>query len=310
MKIIRIIITLKLVIIVTLTAQQMPDTSFLPEIEKPSYSGSDAPVVAIDEAHNNFHTMNDRYLTFAEALRRDGYIVRAGIEEFSRSWLDSIDILVISNALNSRNLEDWSLPTPSAFSCAEIDAIKEWVEEGGGSLFLIADHMPFPGASHGLAEAFGFEFYNGYAGDTVRGGPAVFRRSVGMLKAHQITDGYVENERIDSLATFTGQAFRTSADCEPILVFDSNYVMLMPMVGNEFNEKTPAFPVDGWLQGAVAEVGEGRVAIFGEAAMFTAQIARSGNDEYKFGMCRPEASQNLQFLLNLMRWLSRWEKTD
>jgi uncharacterized protein (DUF2249 family) len=288
-------------------AQQMPDTAFLPEIDKPSYTRGTGPVVMIDEAHHNFHTMGERYFTFAELMRRDGYTVIGGMEPFFANSLDSVDILVISNALNKRNIEDWSLPTPSAFTPEEISAVRAWVE-GGGSLFLIADHMPFPGASHDLAAAFGFEFQNDFAMDRLERGPAVFRRSAGTLKEHVITNGYSYDDRIDSVASFTGQAFQVQISCDTILVLDSGFVGLFPEVAWDFNDSTRTIPVVGWLQGAVASIGQGRIAVFGEAAMFTAQIAHDGNQEYRFGMSQPMAIQNVQFLINLMRWLSRWEK--
>lgn len=48
--------------------------------------------------------------------------------------------------------------------------------------------------------------------------------------------------------------------------------------------------------------GKGRVAVFGEAAMFSAQLAGPNKDP--MGMNDPIASRNPQFLLNLMHWLS------
>ena len=58
------------------------------------------------------------------------------------------------------------------------------------------------------------------------------------------------------------------------------------------------------LQGAVFRYGKGRVAVFGEAAMFSAQkITREDGISY-MGMNRDDASQNPQFLLNVMHWLS------
>lgn len=82
---------------------------------------------------------------------------------------------MISNPLHERNIRDWSLPTPSAFTKEEIAALKNWVERGG-SLLLIADHMPFPGAAGDLAKAFEVEFSNGYAraGHWERGNPNTF----------------------------------------------------------------------------------------------------------------------------------------
>jgi hypothetical protein len=50
------------------------------------------------------------------------------------------------------------------------------------------------------------------------------------------------------------------------------------------------------------KVGKGRVAIFGEAAMFSAQLG--GPQKLPMGMNAPVAKQNPQFLLNVMHWLS------
>ncbi len=69
-----------------------------------------------------------------------------------------------------------------------------------------------------------------------------------------------------------------------------------------FTETTPRVPAAGFLQGAVLRFGRGHVAVFGEAAMFTAQV--SGPQRFPMGMNRPEADQNAQFLLNLMHWLT------
>ena len=56
------------------------------------------------------------------------------------------------------------------------------------------------------------------------------------------------------------------------------------------------------LQGAVIPFGKGRVAAFGEAAMFSAQV--SGPNRMPAGMNDPGAPQNAQFLLNVLHWLS------
>lgn len=71
----------------------------------------------------------------------------------------------------------------------------------------------------------------------------------------------------------------------------------------EFDHTTPRMPVTGWLQGAALEAGGGRVAVFGEAAMFAAQLV--GPRRQPVGMNAPSATQNLQLLLNTLRWLSR-----
>lgn len=282
-------------------AQQVADTSFKPPILKPAYSSGQGPVVMLDEAHFNFHTVDGRYQTFADLLRRDGYVVKASRSLFSKATLASGQILVIANALAERNKEEWSLPTPSAFSDQEIKAVRDWVK-GGGSLLLIADHMPFPGAAENLALAFGVRFSNGYAVNEKAQGPMIFKLSDGSLRQHQIIRGREDNEKIDSVATFTGSAFQVKGKAEPLLILGPSVVSFMTSVAGEMNDQTPRIPVNGWYQGAVMRVGKGRLAVFGEAAMFSAQLG--GPNKTPMGMNAPVASQNAQFLLNVMHWLS------
>ena len=47
--------------------------------------------------------------------------------------------------------------------------------------------------------------------------------------------------------------------------------------------------------------GKGRVVAFGEAAMFSAQLA--GSEKRKMGMNNPIAAENYRLLLNIIHWL-------
>lgn len=283
-------------------AQQVADTLFRPEVGDPAFGPDAGPVLAIDEGHRNFHTADGRYRAFAALARRDGYRVRPRAAPFSEQTLAAIDVLVIANALHPRNAEDWTLPVYSAFTAAEIAAVQAWVA-GGGALLLIADHMPFPGAASDLAAAFGFELSNGFALDTLRPNePIVFRRADGSLAANAISAGRNPAEAVDSVLTFTGEAFRGPPGAIPLLMLASSVVSLMPEAAWQFSDRTPRIPVGGWWQGAVAVHGRGRIAVFGEAAMFTAQVA--GPERQPMGMNVPAAAQNAQFLLNLLHWLS------
>ena len=282
-------------------AQQVADSSFAPAIPNPAYAAGRGPVVLLDEAHFNFHTAGGRYFPFAELLRRDGYVVKASASRFSRASLRGGRILVIANALAKRNETDWSLPTPSAFTDAEIVAVRDWVKDGG-SLFLIADHMPFAGAAEKLARAFGIQFSNGYAVDFNARGPMSFRRADGSLGGSLITEGRAAAERVDSVTTFTGSAFQADGSVQPLLVLGPSVVSVTPSEAGQFTDETPRAPVAGWYQGAVLRVGKGRVAVFGEAAMFSAQLG--GPERIPMGMNAPVAAQNAQFLLNVIHWLS------
>jgi hypothetical protein len=134
-----------------------------------------------------------------------------------------------------------------------------------------------------------------------RGDPYVFRRADGTLVDHPITRGRAEAERIDSVVSFTGEAFEGEPH-PPLLRFGPDVVSLMPDTAWRFKDDTPTIDVSGWYQGAVRLLEEGRVAVFGEAAMFSAQLA--GPNRMPMGMNHPGAPQNAQFLLNVVHWLS------
>ena len=282
-------------------SQQISDPEFNPPIVNPAYPPGEGSQVYIDEAHNNFHTMDGRYKPFADLLTKDGYVVNPLKDEIGQNTLEDVDILVISNSLNIRNTQDWTLPTPSAFTEDEINNIVSWVKDGG-SLFLIADHMPFPGAAGELASTFGFELNNGFAYDTVTGGsPDLFTIKEGTLKANSITNGRNELEKVDSIYSFTGEAFQIPEDAATVLILNENFISLMPDTAWNFKDDTPQISVSGWSQGAVKKFGKGKIAMWGEAAMFTAQIA--GEQKVKTGMNAPKAKYNYQLLLNIIHWL-------
>jgi uncharacterized protein (DUF2249 family) len=283
-------------------SQQIADTLYNPKIVNPIYEYDEGPIVFIDEGHHNFHTKNGRYRAFAHLLERDGYKVKEYEGRFNENKLSEGKILVISNALNEINVDpdDWILPNPSAFSKTEIEVVKKWVNTGG-SLFLIADHMPCAGAAKDLAAEFGFEFTNGFVFDTINRGPAYFNLKEKTLTESVITNGRVSSESVNQIATFTGQAFKIPDDATPILTFNENYVNMLPDTAWVFDNKTTKFNVEGWSQGAFKKYGKGKIVVFGEAAMFSAQLA--GTEKRKMGMNNKVATQNYQLLLNIIHWL-------
>jgi hypothetical protein len=284
-------------------AQQVPDLKYRPPLPRPAYESGKGPRIAIDEAHHNFHTADGRYKPFAELLRRDGYCVDGLRRPFSAGSLKGVEVLVIANALHERNAEDWSLPNPSAFTKDEIAAVHSWVE-GGGSLFLVADHAPFPGAAGDLAKAFGVQFSNGYAtaGHWKPDGPETFESGTG-LKENAITRGRADDEKVTKVTTFTGSAFKLPKGATAVLVFGPKSQSVEKKGGGRVAPETVEVPIEGWCQGGVLKVAKGRVAVFGEAAMFSAQLVGPGREPT--GMNAPGAVQNYQLLLNVMHWLSR-----
>jgi len=293
------------------SSEQVPDKAYLPVISHPAYETGKGPAVCVDESHNNFHTLNDRFWAFGELLRRDGYVVVSNKEKFGVNVLKRCSILVIANAqLESDDWDGYPYPTPSAFTDEEIEAVQSWVR-GGGSVLLIADHMPLAGVAQKLALTFDVRFNNGFAvegyqdeskRDAAFQAPTIFRLEDYTLSSHAITNGRTADEAITSIRTFNGQAFQAPDSAQPLLILPSNFISLMPEKAWRFDSDTKRIPVGGWLQGAVMPFGSGRTAFFGEAAMFTAQLIEPGGEP--MGMNAPQAEQNFQFILNLMHWLS------
>jgi len=296
------------------SAQQIADSSFVSTLAHPAYATGRGPQVLIDGAHHNFHTADGRYWAFAELLRTDGYRVRGSEDKLSADVLKDAGLLVISNAMSKEDAEgDWVLPTQAAIDSAEVAAVAAWVREGG-ALFLIADHLPFPGAVGDLAEAFGVHLMNGFAfaGPDLSQGTFDFAKPdagmpegayvAGTLADHAVTRGSSPREAVPFVRTFTGEAFRIPPEATSLLTFGAPSAVLFPTVAWQFSKLTPNTSAEGLSQGAVLRFGKGRVAVFGEAAMFTAQLA--GPNRIPFGMNDPEAPYNKQFLLNLVHWLT------
>lgn len=283
---------------------QIADTAFHPRIAPPAYPPGTGPRVLLDEAHHNFHTIDGRYAPFARLLRADGYVVRPLRSALTAGSLAGARVLVVANAVAERNAGgNWTLPTPSAFTASEVAVVRHWVDSGG-SLLLIADHMPFGGAAENLAVAFGTLITNGYATDeSCSADEFLFSRANTLLADHPITRGRRPDERVTEVRTFTGQAFRVIAPgAAPLLTLAPTAMLLLPSKAWEFDLATPRIPAGGMLQGVAIVRGRGRVAVFGEAAMFSAQV--SGAARRPMGMNAPDAAQNARFLLNVMHWLT------
>ncbi len=281
-------------------AQQQPDTTFTINITTPAYNTGEGPTICIDSAHNNFHTVNGGFAPFAKVVQSDGYLVKdfSGLLQ-DPGTLSDCDIYMIVNPLHERNVRNWVLPNPSAFTKQEIQNLNSWVREGG-SFFLIADHMPFAGAANDLGHSFGFEFSNGFATpEKEENQPDLFSIKNGRLLESPVSGG-----EVTSVTSFTGSAFRYPEKAIPVMVFTEGDFSLEPEIAWQFEENTKTISIDGYAQGALMKYGTGKIAVFGEAAMFTAQTITTQNGVFRIGLNNPDmAPQNLQFLLNIVHWL-------
>jgi len=290
--------------------QQIADPNFKPVIENRAYPGTH-PVVIVDEAHNNFHTMGGRYKPFADVLRADGYLVAAGTQAFTKASLASARVLVISNALGPGFNQSNATNPPSAFTDAECDAVRDWVR-GGGALLLIADHSPFGATAATLAARFGVEMGKGYAwtvdGDNPEPTTTIaYSRESKSLGDHPITRG------LTRVVAFTGQSLSIPDGATALLKFATAYEspgtnVSADMAAFREGKPTTARAITNRAQAIAFEYGKGRVVMTGEAAMFSAQVIRFTDPqghatESKMGMNVP-GNDNQQFLVNILRWLT------
>lgn len=121
-----------------------PDSSFVPRIIDPTFD-TGRPVVVFDGSHGNRDLPGGTHWPLGEALGGDGMRVRTEYRGLEEALGPETDVFVILNALARADREDRALPVEPAFTSAELAAIADWVRDGG-SLLLVADHMPWPGA--------------------------------------------------------------------------------------------------------------------------------------------------------------------
>jgi len=310
--------------------QQVEDTTYVPKVARPAFTDRH-PVVMIDEAHGNNLTRTGLYRPFARLLEQDGLNVVSGRQAFSPRGLAPCQVLVIADAISTRevkgpNARDNAIPVP------ECDVVRDWVR-GGGSLLLIADHAPFASAMDSLAVRFGVDMGKSFTVDTRRVDPEtgnmgciLFTRALGLLGDHAITRGRDKTERINRVATFTGQSLVGPPGSTGLLVLSPSAadIPYSPDARHEASPeairkadtlnvvKTPGtVTAVGRFQGVAFGCGKGRVVVLGDAAIFTSQFAlgqdafQRGMERLRIGLNRPDLDDNQQFALNVVRWLAR-----
>jgi S1-C subfamily serine protease len=279
-------------------AQQFADPEFDAKVDRPAFSDTH-PAVFVDEAHNNFHTADGRYRPFADLIRNDGYAVTGNKSKFTAESLKGCTILVVANAQGAPQMRSPDAGKP-AFGPTECDAVFAWIQ-AGGSLLLIADHYPWGASTDILAKRLGIEMGTSTTFDPANseaGFPAQlnFSRVNDSLPDHPILAGRDGSERIDRVLTFAGQSLKGPPGSVPILKL-SRSAADQPRPGIPGRNASAA----GRAQGLAFTLGRGRVVVLGEAAMLSAQV--NGRRGAPMGMNVP-GTDNRQFALNLMHWLS------
>ncbi len=74
---------------------QRADEHWSAAVADPDYEANQGPVVLVDAAHGNFHTVDGGYAAFADVLRQDGYRVRSADTVVTPELLSQGSIFVI-----------------------------------------------------------------------------------------------------------------------------------------------------------------------------------------------------------------------
>jgi hypothetical protein len=284
---------------------QRADYGWTPTVEQPSFT-TNHPRVLFDEGHNNASSVSfaGRYWPFARLLRVDGYDVVRGQGSFTSAYLERFQVLIIANASGAPKPQLFGINLPSstkrrrgdpAFTQAEVGEVRAWVERGG-SLLLIADHAPFGEAASMLADGLGVTMHKGFV--EVPGEPSdplLFSVENGRLGEHPIITGDRPGAAVSRVMTYTGQSLDGPPGATVLLRLPDTAVESVPVAGDTLGQR-PA----GRSQGLAFELGRGRVVVLGEGGMVTAQVS----ERVRYGINIAD-NDNRQFVLNVMRWLSR-----
>jgi len=309
----RILLVLGITVLVAMTLlvgrefflAQRADYGWDPPVVQPTFT-TEHPRVLFDEAHYNASTAGfaGRYWPFARLLRADGYILQRGHGALTRDVLRGVRILVIANAAGAPKPQLFGINLPvstdkersdPAFTEAEVEVVRSWVEEGG-SLLLIADHAPFGEAAAALGSAMGVTMNKGFV--EVPGelsDPLLFSVDNGRLGDHPIITGNGSTPAVSRVMTYTGQSLDGPPDAAVLLGLPRGALEAVPAGGDTLVER-PA----GRGQGLAFEFRRGRVVVLGEGGMVTAQVSR----RVAYGINSPD-NDNMIFVLNVMKWLSR-----
>jgi hypothetical protein len=223
--------------------------------------------------------------------------VAASKGTFTAQSLSGVDVMVIANAgASAPNSADTTKP---AFTPAECAAMREWVR-GGGALLLIADHAPAGAAAAILGAEFGVDMSKGFTGDPLNYERVAldsswirYSRANRNLGVHAITNGRNAGERINSVLSFTGQSLKGPNGSTALLKLSAQAYD----VDDPNNpDKAKVTSAAGRVQALAMTFGKGRVVVFGEAAMLSAQ-------NRNFGMNYP-GTDNRQLVLNVAHWLT------
>jgi hypothetical protein len=274
-------------------------------LARPSYPPGSGPRVLYDTAHFNPSLgEGSRYRSVTELLRADGYQVAGGAARLDASELAQNQILFLVTPYPADPYTQADRAAAAVFSAAEVEALERWVR-AGGSLLLVVGHAPSGAAHANLARSFGVDLRNGGTmdaspannwidGDAGCLGCLKFTLENGLIRAHPVTRGRDDSERVTSVISAAGGSLGVSAEHHVLLNLGSTAYDSLAS-----GERLGA---SGRAQGVAIVHGAGRVVILGDGSILTGGEYAPGATGFRRWW--PVEPDNRQFTLNVIHWLS------
>lgn len=287
---------------------QIPDREYRYDNNAPAYAQDEGPLIAFIERDSTF-IANGSHEPLEALARSDGFRTTELTGELTGLAQSDAKVAIIINSFRRPTGEFSIMEPPSAFSPEEIAAAKAWVEAGGG-LLILADHAPLGSGTSALADAFGFQYLNGFTAETVAADAGVLRMEIdfsrerGLNGDHAITNGEMGRGAVEHFFTFGGQSFIPASGATTLLTVPQGFSAIFASRSAQARAGAPKMDASGMAQGAVLETGMGRLALFTEASAFSAQIGNAGRT---LGFNSAQGADNPEFVLSLLRWLAGYQ---
>lgn len=262
--------------------------------------------VLIDKYHQTIYKLKgDSHGTHAmlDIMERDGFNVNFTAQELSKIN-STTDILVIHGLPNDKHaLKNGGVFWKSPVSTQELDAIIQWIDDGG-SLFLTLSHFPGGSGARTILEALDVKFRDGYAYSdkhpsftSTEGKCSNFfgmSESENLLKkSHPI---FVMGEAVDKIDFHCGAAvFRKKDDV----------VIAYPTATSNYNKDHSFRETSDYYAAMIGfYYGKGKVVVTTDQGMFRNFIFTFDQTEKVYVTMTSPDNDNANLFVNMMRWLS------
>lgn len=289
----------------SMNAQMVNDSTFDASVKRPKFKKGKGPALLIDAAHHNFIVEMGLAKPLVDVATADGYRPSIDSSLFTKAYLSNYKIVVITPAMPFTFGSKKEVTTESTFTPAEIDALHDWVNNGG-SLILLSEHAPIDKSMTPVLNKFGIQSSIGIVWDSLNCDKTIpmkgfqtllkFNKANGLLNTdHPITQGEQIGEQINAIVTYGGSGLT-----------GPEYTSLFTLSPSSEIKRWSGINPSGSAtsQGLVGKVGKGKLVALGDCNGFTAMYINMGAGKKFFAGMQVSDHNWKQFVLNTLHWLS------